>query len=309
MTKPLLTQPGDSGMIWVIESDDVQRDLMPIAVQWGGTVFSGEAAQFPFALATNLSSVCRELEVDLFRARRLAMFEYWGAVGHYTIGSLACDQVSNSRLKTLMVKNRVRISFEISKITPAIDKVTVPGFVPLADVPDKVWKKPYATATPYGRRGLENPNHYADMDFKQAGGKSLDELTPTAAALQPATWRQYYKSVGWNAVSQRGLLPFRVWQIYQRMVDFVASRDVANYVAAAGILAHYVGDACQPLHTSYLDDGDPFRKPDGTPSGQMLGHGKGFAHGVHVAFEDDMLDAKYDVILKALVKKLGAATA
>ena len=138
------------------------------------------------------------------------MFEYWGAVGHYTIGSLACDQVSNSRLKTLMVKNRVRISFEISKITPATDKVTVPGFVPLADVPDKVWKKPNATATPYGRRGLENPNHYADMDFTQAGGKSLDELTPTAAALQPATWRQYYKSVGWNAVSQRGLLPFRV---------------------------------------------------------------------------------------------------
>ena len=305
--EPLLTQPGDSGMIWVIESDDVQRDLMPVAVQWGGTVFAGEAAQLPFALATNLSSVCRELEVDLFRARRLAMFEYWGAVGHYTIGSLACDQVSNSRLKTLMVKNRVRISFEISKITPAIDKVTVPGFVPLADVPDKVWKKPHATATPYGRRGLENPNHYADMDFKPAGGKSLDELTPTAAALQPATWRQYYKSVGWNAVSQRGLLPFRVWQIYQRMVDFVAARDVANYVAAAGILAHYVGDACQPLHTSYLDDGDPFRKPDGTPSDQMLGHGKGFAHGVHVAFEDDMLDAKYDVILKALVKKLGAS--
>ena len=32
--KPLLTQPGDSGMIWVIESDDVQRDLMPVAVQW-----------------------------------------------------------------------------------------------------------------------------------------------------------------------------------------------------------------------------------------------------------------------------------
>ena len=185
--------------------------------------------------------------------------------------------------------------------------MTVPGFVPLADVPDKVWKKPHATATPYGRRGLENPNHYADMDFKPAGGKSLDELTPTAAALQPATWRQYYKSVGWNAVSQRGLLPFRVWQIYQRMVDFVAARDVANYVAAAGILAHYVGDACQPLHTSYLDDGDPFRKPDGTPSDQMLGHGKGFAHGVHVAFEDDMLDAKYDVILKALVKKLGAS--
>jgi hypothetical protein len=42
-------------------------------------------------------------------------------------------------------------------------------------------------------------------------------------------------------------LPFRVWQIYKKMVEFVAAGDVASFVAAGGILAHYVGDACQPL--------------------------------------------------------------
>lgn len=36
---PLRTHPGDSGTIWVIETDDVTRDRGPIAVQWGGAVF------------------------------------------------------------------------------------------------------------------------------------------------------------------------------------------------------------------------------------------------------------------------------
>ena len=61
--------------------------------------------------------------------------------------------------------------------------------------------------TPYGRKGPENPNHYADMDFKNPAGKTLDDLTPNAASLVTKTWADYYKSVGWNAVSQRGLLP------------------------------------------------------------------------------------------------------
>src|SRR5262249_37946491 len=160
----------------------------------------------------------------------------------------------------------------------SVNDLKMPKFIPLADVPDKVWKKAKTDETPYGRKGPENPNHYADMDYKPPGGKSLDELTPDAQSLKTDTWKQYYKSIGWNAVSQRGLVPFRVWQIYKKMVEFVSTQDVESFVAAAGILAHYVGDCCQPLHSSYLDDGDPFRNPDGTPSAQMLDHGKGFAH-------------------------------
>lgn len=41
------------------------------------------------------------------------------------------------------------------------------------------------------------------------------------------------------------------------MVDAVRRRSLARYVAAAGILAHYVGDACQPLHVSHLHHGRP----------------------------------------------------
>jgi hypothetical protein len=203
-------------------------------------------------------------------------------------------------LKTLMIANRQRISFDPNSIDTSVNSITVPGFVQLADVPDKVWKKNQTDQTPYGRRGPENPNHYADMDFAPNGGQSLYDLTPTANALTAATWRQYYDSIGWNTVSQRGLVPFRVWQLYKKMVEFVTQGDVMSFVAASGILAHYVGDACQPLHGSYLDDGDPFRNPDGTKASAMLGHGKGFANGVHVAYEDNMLDANVPDLLGGL---------
>src|SRR6185295_1501774 len=52
-------------------------------------------------------------------------------------------------------------------------------------------------------------------------------------------------------------LPFRVWQIFTEMQKFARKKDVARFVAAAGVLAHYIGDACQPLHISYMFDGEP----------------------------------------------------
>jgi hypothetical protein len=130
----------------------------------------------------------------------------------------------------------------------------------------------------------------ADMDLPDGTGNTLHHLTPTAASLDPATWIAFYNSIGWTAPSKRGLLPFRVWQIYKNMVDFVQAKDVTSFVAAAGILGHYIGDASQPLHGSMFDDGDPFRKPDGTPSATFLGHGEAFGKGVHSAYESSMLD-------------------
>jgi hypothetical protein len=305
--KPLSTHPGDSGTVWVIEHDDVTRDRMPIAIQWGGTVFSNETARLPFALATNLSTVCRELDVDLYRGQGIASLDYWGAVGHYTIGALACGLLKTPALKTLFQLNRDGISFNPSDITAAVDKVTTPGFVPLADVPDKVWKKVKSDTTKYGRKGLENPNHYADMDFKGPDGKTLDDLSKTANDLEAQAWRDYYHSVGWNAVSARGLLPFRVWQIYKAMVGY-ASTDLARFVTAAGVLAHYVGDACQPLHSSYLSDGDPSRNPDGSPATAPLSNGKGFGNGVHTAYEEAALNAAVDSLIPGVETAIGTGS-
>jgi hypothetical protein len=310
---PLLTRPGDSGTVWAIDSGKPETGWMPIAVQWGGSVFAGGRSQLPFALATNLSTVCRELDVDLYRDGA-GSFDYWGAVGHYTIGSLACDLPKSANLKALMMANRCRISFDPDDISKSANAAgtgnsSSPHFVPLADVPDRVWKARGNQGHPapaYSRVGLENPNHYADMDYAPPGGKSLYDLTPDARSLNVDTWRTYYDGVEWTKVSQRGLLPFRVWQLYKAMVGFVAAGDVKSYVAAAGILAHYVGDGCQPLHGSYMDDGDPMRNPDGSDAEKMLGHAKGYGAGTHSAYEDKMLDQNAEKVLSGLRRLLGS---
>jgi hypothetical protein len=41
------------------------------------------------------------------------------------------------------------------------------------------------------------------------------------------------------------------------MVKFVKEKNIDKFVCAAGILSHYVGDTCQPLHTSKYHAGLP----------------------------------------------------
>ena len=62
-------------------------------------------------------------------------------------------------------------------------------------------------------------------------------------------------------VLHRGILPFRVWQFFERMKDYAAT-DPDKFIAAAGTLAHYVGDASQPLHGSTMSDGISSEEPD-----------------------------------------------
>jgi len=100
------------------------------------------------------------------------------------------------------------------------------------------------------------------------------------------------------------LLPFRVWQIFNDMVRFVKAGKVAEFVCAAGVLTHYIGDACQPLHISYLHDGDPeqpvtrtVHHQDGTDEEKVEPLGVG----VHSAYEDAMVNANRKDILTGLV--------
>ncbi len=41
------------------------------------------------------------------------------------------------------------------------------------------------------------------------------------------------------------------------MVSYLKDEDILRFVAAAGVMAHYVGDASQPLHCSYMHHGKP----------------------------------------------------
>ena len=65
----------------------------------------------------------------------------------------------------------------------------------------------------------------------------------------------------------RGILPFRVWQHFERMKEFAAT-DPGKFIAAAGTLAHYVGDASQPLHGSTMSDGANCVVVGGTRAGE-----------------------------------------
>ncbi|HXE63945.1 MAG TPA: hypothetical protein VN519_10425 [Bryobacteraceae bacterium] len=287
------TVHGDSGTLWLWEQkvNDKTTRLRPMAIQWGGQVWTDsrgvKGRTGTFALATSISLICRELGVTVVRDCASNLPQYWGDVGHYTIGFFACDGMKG-KLGSLMKANQLNVSYPHDSILSGtlIKKRGADGFVPLADVPDRIWAHGETI-----RGGADKPNHFADMDQKDParGGKTLLELCRDPANVSPDFWLAYYESVG---DTSRGLLPFRVWQFFDEMQDAAKKKDVTRFVAAAGTCAHYVGDACQPLHCSFLHDGYP--------------GGKG--SGVHSAYEDKMLRSHAPEILTELTKALSNAS-
>ena len=298
----LPTRPGDSGTVWLLEATDAEGPR-PIAVQWGGHAFVGPdgAGVSPYALATCLSTVCEKLEVDVVRDWNIGILDYWGAVGHYTIATMAIDRIDAKKypkLAALMRANMASITFAAGSITStSVAGLSTHAFVPLADVPDLVWKIRGGTY----QRHDENPNHFADMDAPRAGGTLLDLCKKDLAKnVDTAVWKQYYDDV---KDGSRGCLPFRVQQFYEDMVADLkkAKPDFKRFFCSAAIVSHYVGDACQPLHISSWFNGDPTHKvpnPNAGKKGQPAEIARGA--GVHAAYEDDMVNYHIGDITKFL---------
>jgi hypothetical protein len=296
------THPGDSGTVWLIEVEQGKPPL-PLAVQWGGQVFvdGADSAGSSFALATSLSNVCDRLEVDLIRDWNADQPDYWGAVGHYGIANKAIGKLPDGHLRTLMEANLDRITFEIGDVTKkGTGGLSKQDFVPLADVPDLVWK--IGAHRRGGPKAPEHANHFADMDRKLKKplpeGATLLSICDKPAKLDVGIWQRYYDAVKKehpDLEESRGLLPFRAWQIFDAMVYYVQQGDAERFVCAAGILSHYVGDACQPLHISYLFNGDPDRAKAGKvrdrSTGQMVDGMISYGAGCHGAYEDNMIDS------------------
>jgi hypothetical protein len=281
--------PGDSGALWYLEVNSLednsghgkQTSLHPLAIQWGGQGLALDGKPTNFALATLLSPVLSALGVELVQEHNTGARPFWGAVGHYSIARLAVDSLKTGKLKTLMKANATRVSFDLDDLINGQSSLNLDAgaFVPLADVPDVVWKKPATTVEGGRNRGSqkpENPTHYADVDQPGVNGSAslLKQFQQDPASLSIANWQAFYDSVGSTKQNQRGLLPFRVWQLFDAMKQFVKDEDLARFVAAAGILAHYIGDACQPLHSSMLADG----------------YEDGSGAGIHSAYETKMID-------------------
>jgi hypothetical protein len=291
------TRPGDSGTLWFFDPNmttesarakglagERARRPRPIALQWGGhTLLKGTSEyKAEFALATCLSTICRELDLDLVPDFDIGHSEYWGKTGHYKIAAKACELVTDPKLKKLLMANVANIAFSdqairegmLKKANPVVPSKPNQPFVPLADVPDLVWR---------ASRKLDDSNHFADMDQKGAGvfeGKTLLDLCEDPENVDIGVWNAFYDSL--ELGRKRGALPFRVWQIYQSMVEFVRAKKVAELICAGGILSHYVGDACQPLHVSHLHHGRPEHEEESK---------------VHSVYETQMLDRKATDVL------------
>jgi hypothetical protein len=338
------THHGDSGALWFLqmpgpdgEEDNrplLERDLRPLAIEWGAQIFAESGERSTYSVATSLSNVCKLLDVELVVEGGEGVSGTWGAVGHYSIGTLAIDLVKNKTLKSFVEANADLISLPLDKLTkePKNKDLIASGFVALADVPDVVWKQypsPHLNrkgqdigvvggrdTKSAGMRstGPEHPNHHCDADRPFAGSPTLPEACIANPNLLTAKkWNEYFDAFPEKVdVLHRGILPFRVWQIFERMKDYAAT-DPGRFIAAAGTLAHYVGDASQPLHGSTLSDGIPSEKPDiPRDSSRKDKHGNKLAafrgEGIHSACETQMVNmaASKGLLFKEIRKNLGA---
>jgi hypothetical protein len=337
---PTHTQPGDSGAVWhLVEppettartkkkpqgaaADAFSGELRPLAIEWGGQVFAehGSESRFAFALATSMTTVCRWLDVELVLDRDNGPRPYWGQTGHYSIASFAGEALPNGSLRTFIDRNLDRISFSITGLSPGNiserlkQAKTDAGLVPLADVPDMVWKA-YPSKTKGGRdtqfagkgrtTGPEHPTHYADIDEpRPSDGKTLRDLCiADETNVNVGFWQTFYDDCDKKESRSRGLLPFRVWQFFDAMSDFARQGDAASFLCAAGLVSHYVGDACQPLHGSMYSDGY-----DDRPT-KIVHHNRGTGKayeepshvgaGVHSTYETKMIDRYSEDIVAGL---------
>jgi hypothetical protein len=284
--------------------------LRPIALQWGGHAFHSRGAKpaQSYALTTLLSTVCNRLDVDLVRDWGQALPEYWGTIGHFTIANIAAENIKNPKAQLFFKGNLLNITFQLPDITAqGTAALSKKDFVPLADVPDLAWK---IGAFPRGPRhnNPEEPNHFADMDEPPPnGGPTLLELCRKPENVHPDVWiahARLFKGVGKaDPARSAGLLPFRVWQIFDEMLRFAKAGEAASFLTACGVLAHYIGDACQPLHISFLHHGD---KND--PVNRVLHHTRGKkkgtsetvddSQGVHEDYEQNMFKGTHGQEMK-----------
>ena len=274
------THPGDSGTFWFYDPPGTPkaaapkkkgpdlhpadppdrglraRRLRPIAMQWGGQRMAlPDGTKSAFALGTFVSTVCRALDVEILRTWSTGHDEYWGKLGHFAVGWKACDLVSGP-LGALMKANQKNIGFGNDVLQKgSAFAMGRGGFVPLADVPDYVW---IAASKFVKARNAEGPQHFADIDIPAIdGGPSMLEVCrKNPKKIVPPVWRDYFAGFAQAGCGpDEGALPFRVWQLWDLMVAALKKKDVKTFLAAGGVMAHYVGDASQPLHTSYLHHG------------------------------------------------------
>ena len=255
---------GDSGAVLSL---DTPGGLRPFSIVWGAHEFvsGSQQASMGYGLATGLGNVCRLLDIDLVRGWNIDQPYTWGKTGHFKIGFRAADLVADPKLSTLLKANQASLGYSNDDLTSddGVNGQFTHDFVPLADVADVIWRS---------TRKTDESNHFSDIDESDPSvlnGKTLLELSlADDANIDVDFWLSYDQQMdqakpvykknrnGEEQLRPReGALPFRVWQMYKQMISSLSNRKVDEFLVAGGTMAHYVGDACQPLHISYLHHG------------------------------------------------------
>jgi hypothetical protein len=322
--KPRLNiHPGDSGTLVFYdpprreagkeetgaEAPERARRLEPMAMLWGCVPVESKDGEEPdqYGLGTFLSTICRELDVELVNAWNTGYREYWGKSAHFKVGYKFCDLLRSPKVRELIRANRERIGFADDMIGKgAAFSIGRGKYVPLADVPDYVWVGMSKSGGASGPRANELPQHFADMDEPAPGnGPSLFDLcgSENGDNLTAEVWRDYYaKFDGLPSGPEPGMLPFRIRQIYEAMVAALKGGQLMEFVASAGILSHYVADASIPLHLSYLHHGS--RAPRRDDEAAYAKFKKKREYKVHSLFEQRMFEVRATELLKMIDGKL-----
>ena len=234
------TRRGDSGTLWLLDPQhdaadktrhrknhhandnpsDPTTELRPLALQWGASVlYSGSTSQ-SYALATALSTICERLDVDFVRDLNLEQDETSGAVGHFdrqprcrraVAQSPEAQRIDDQQCSHRQSRRRHHPQQQLQGHERG-------EFIPIADVPDFFWKHAQAGA----HSGRRRPNHFADMDQSVLSTATPADALQEPKNIDPDVWNTFYDSINdleiGGAITQkhRGLLPFRVWQIFDR---------------------------------------------------------------------------------------------
>jgi hypothetical protein len=288
---------GDSGTLLVVDDKTREEHMKAIGVIWGGQKSIIDGKLQSYGLATNLATICNMLDVELICDWNAGYDRYFGAYAHFALPSLCSDVIKNSKLRELMKNNEKWYCMPFGTPVAETHGQSKSGFVRLADVPDLVWKKKGGKFNRY----FEGPNHFANLDQKNKEGKNLLDICKNENNITIDAWVKQYDEL---KLRDKGALPFRIAQVYQTMLR---ARSKDEFVCAAGILPHYVLDACMPLHVSYMHHGDP-----NGPKKLMNGKEVPITEDVHSEFDNQVVEYHSQEItekLPGLVKKKAGGVA
>jgi hypothetical protein len=142
------------------------------------------------------------------------------------------------------------------------------------------------------------------------GGPSLFDLCKADPVrnLRAKVWQDFYvQFAGLSYGPEPGMLPFRVRHIYEAMVDYLKAGKMKEFLASAGILTHYVADACIPLHFSALHHG--YAPKALRDSAEYKAYRKTPEYKIHSLFEQRMFEVRAEEMLQMINDKLAGKKA